>query len=155
MTRPRYTLPSAALMVVWRLAGRHEAREVAPQTFAQLQRETDGYSDVPMVVWNGASEMSIYGSSAMNFAFRAWHDRLHIMLHADFDEEGEKAVAVAQRDAMLRATGDSEAAEAVWADVWGQFLYEQRHGRFPDDQAAFVWAWLNLGEAAALADPSF
>lgn len=145
-----YTLPAAALAVVRRLGDYHIALADAPQTFEALLERTDGDPSARIPVWNGASETSIYGDESGNFAFRAWHDRLHVILHAGFDEAGEKRVAVAQRDAILAATGDSEAAEAVWADVWGQFLYERRHGRFPDDQAAFVKTWLERGEAAAL-----
>ena len=145
-----YTIDNLALAVIRRLAGDHRAVADAPQSFEALLAATGGNPSAEIPVWNGASESSIYGSDRGNFAFRAWHDRLHVILHAGFDAEGERAVAVAQRDAILRATGDSEAAEAVWADVWGQFLYERRHGRFPDDQAAFVKTWLERGEAAAL-----
>ncbi len=145
-----YTLPAVAQLLVRQIAGAHYPAARAPQTFEALLLATNADPSVVIPVWDGASDTSIYGSNAGNYAFRAWHDRLHIILRAGFDAEGEKAVAVAQRDAILRATGDSEAAEAVWADVWGQFLYERRHGRFPDDQAAFVKTWLERGEAAAL-----
>ena len=150
-----YTLPAAAIDMIKRLAGWHRAIPDAPQSFEALMEITGGLPHALIPVWDGASESSIYGGERGNFAFRAWHDRLHIILHAGFDADGEKRVAVAQRDAILAATGDSEAAEAVWADVWGQFLYEQRHGRFPNDQAAFVRTWLERGEHAALSDPSF
>ena len=145
-----YTLPPAALNLVRQIAGAHYATPNAPQSFEALLAATNADPAAVIPVWDGASETSIYGSNAGNFAFRAWHDRLHVILRAGFDAEGEQAVAVAQRNAILWATGDSEAAEAVWADVWGQFLYERRHGRFPDDQAAFVKTWLERGEIAAL-----
>ena len=144
-----YRAPAELSALIVALAGTNWfASEVAPQTWDELR--VHGVAD-RLPVWNGASETSIYGSDEVNWAYRAWHDRLHLVLGADFSPEGERAVALAHRAIVGRLLPECpEAAEAIWADSEGQNLYFRRHGRFPDNQAAFVGAWLTRGEAAAL-----
>lgn len=51
-------------------------------------------------VFAGASDRTIFGDPAVNYAFRAWHDAWHLRLRAPFTVEGERRVHAAQ-DAEL------------------------------------------------------
>ena len=41
------------------------------------------------VIWPGASERTIYGAPEVNWAFRAWHDSVHLARECDFSRAGE------------------------------------------------------------------
>lgn len=119
----------------------HVAVEVgAPSSLAELQaaHAVGG----PLPVWAGGSESTIYSSPAVNHAFRAWHDALHIELGAEFDADGEALVnAAGIRRALVDKSVSVDDLRALYFDVWGQFAYSTHHaGQFPTDQAAFVAA---------------
>ena len=80
----------------------------------------------------------------MNFAFRAWHDSKHIAGHYPFDRAGEKAAMQAQmRDVkVLFGEAGTYFCRLLHAEIMGQFDYAELHGEFPDDQLAFVRAYL-------------
>lgn len=119
---------------ILRLAPKHEAKDTAPDTFASLL--ANKYSR--LVVWAGASEKTIYGDPSVNWAFRAWHDALHIKLNADFTLQGE--ILVAREQATLI---DSDAmASLIMAEVQGQAEYFAKHGEFPVDQQQFIMEYL-------------
>lgn len=48
-----------------------EARATAPATFREVM---DCATSGRVVVWDGASDATIYGDARVNHAFRAWHD---------------------------------------------------------------------------------
>lgn len=67
---------------------------------------------------------------------------MHVELDAGFDAEGEKAVALRQFQEVGLAGLSGKDQHAIWADVWGQFLYAENHnGGFPANQSAFVAAF--------------
>jgi hypothetical protein len=91
----------------------------------------------------------------VNYAFRAWHDALHIQLWAEFDGSGELAVAREHERLIRDAIAFGQLTEidtcVIFFEVWGQFRYAQEHdGQFPTDQAAFVGACFSLGMSAAI-----
>lgn len=103
------------------------------------------------------SVRTIYSSPQVNYAFRAWHDALHLKLGAEFDAHGELLVARAHeravRDAIKQgAYGLTELdCCALFFETWGQFRYCEEHGgAFPVDQARFVGACFALGMSAAV-----
>lgn len=115
------------------LAPRFTLSDRAPNTFPELCAQAAG----SLVVWPGASERTIYGCPRVNWAFRAWHDLIHLQLGADFTLEGEVRVAKEQ----ARLLGD-RLGELVLAEVKGQAEYYQRHGYFPVDQVSFIQNYL-------------
>lgn len=99
-----------------------------------------------ILVWNGASEKTIFADAETNFAFRAWHDSKHITRNLPFTIEGETAVMKLQQ-ADIRAIYDGAEADyfcqLVHAEIMGQLYYANRHGGFPLDQMGFVKAYLS------------
>jgi hypothetical protein len=92
-------------------------------------------------VWSGASDGTVHGSRAANYAFRAWHDVHHAIVGADFSPEGERELA---RYACTLFPGRRMVAvrRILDAEVWGQVAYFVRRRTFPVDQLAFVRAWV-------------
>lgn len=153
----RYQVSAHTRAVILRLAPAHYATwKGAPDSFAKLLTayEKARRCGAPLPVYAGDCELSIYGSPEVNHAFRAWHDSMHVELGAEFDDVGEHTIAVKGYHRLIAEGVSREDASAVFADVWGQYEYEQRHGVFPHDQAAFVAAYL-LSRNGALADVSF
>ncbi len=164
----RYTASPALEAFIMRRAPAHYATDKDPFSgnsgSPNLGRMIDRYevckrTNAPFPVWSGGCERTIYSAPEVNHAFRAWHDSVHAELGAGFDREGEFAVAIEQYRELGRAIVGQTAPglveddqRALWADVWGQFLYSEKHGgQFPDDQAAFVQAALDHGLAVASA----
>lgn len=114
----------------------HIVRDDAPQTFAALKRRRDS----TIVVWSGASGRTIYDRPEVNAAFRAIHDTAHLALDAGFDFDSENRVAAQCVEAARRNGLDEVACAALDFDSAGQNEYFRTHGRFVDDQEAFVTA---------------
>jgi hypothetical protein len=120
--------------LILKFAPKHSISDIAPNSFETLMdSKTTG-----LVVWSGASEGTIYGSSLVNYAFRAWHDSLHISLCAGFDLIGESRVANEQARLLQ---GDGYAA-IILGEVLGQTQYYLKNGFFPTNQVEFMANYL-------------
>ena len=77
---------------------------LAPDTWTKTQASfaTAGI----VTVWNGASESTLYSKPAVNFAFRAWHDSIHLKHGNDFSLRGEELTADRQIEQAWNATTD-------------------------------------------------
>jgi hypothetical protein len=117
------------------------AADHAPASVADLHACAAGSG---LVVWAGASDGTIFGAPAVNHAFRAWHDALHLATGAGFDPTAEVWLGRVQAAATARISGDL-AADLVWLEVAGQALEYQRTGRFVMDQLAWTLAQLRRG----------
>lgn len=96
-------------------------------------------------VWSGASERTVFACKETNYAFRAWHDSKHILFDLPFTMDGEaKVMRLQQED--IRAIYDGNRADLycaiLEAEVIGQGEYNETHGGYPVNQAAFVAAYL-------------
>ncbi len=105
-----------------------------------------------MAVWSGGSDDTIFGDKEVNYMMRAWHDFCHLAGNHEFTLDGEIAAARMQCGQIEQAYGPS-AQTAYWqrlitAEVVGQALYYDRHGRFPVDQVAFVRQYILNPEIA-------
>lgn len=112
----------------------------APHSLDDLIVFTD-FDKVRMQVWDGASEVTIFGDAEHNQAFRAWHDAVHYDLQAPFTIAGEAAVAFTQVGQLVRRYG-ADGAVIEWSarllsEVIGQALHEVQFGDFPADQVQF------------------
>ncbi len=119
------------------LAPEFEARDDAPATFAELL-SIEGRARLP--AWRGASDRCIYGAPEINFAFRAWHDAVHLAGRFDFSPAGERRTCQEQIRQFYYKFPAAPAAVAALLDVEinGQVEYFVRRGQFPVDQARFV-----------------
>lgn len=93
-----------------------------------------------LLVWDGASERTIYADARVNFAFRAWHDACHIAGDLGFTLEGERGACEMQKRQLVAAY---PRAPRRWlalldAEIIGQLEELERTGAFPLDQAGFV-----------------
>lgn len=118
-----------------KIAPKHEISDYAPSSYKEL------FESSKLIVWSGASEATIYDDKQVNYAFRAWHDSLHIKLNADFTLEGETRVALEQ----ARLIDSDKLAKILLAEVIGQAEYFAKHGEFPIDQIAFIERYLKEG----------
>ena len=116
------------------------ASPVAPDTYEGLREDVREHAG-RITVWDGGSERTVYGDPEVNHAFRAWHDATHLRHRWDFTLAGERNVATNQRMVAF-ADGRTRLAQVLFADVYGQALYYARHSAFPEDQIAFVAAYL-------------
>lgn len=115
-----------------------------PKSYDELIERLDAGN--MMFVFDGGSEKTIYGCPEVNYAFRAWHDWCHWKGRFDFSYAGEFAVYRMQCAHLNIVYGCSRQTRRwkriLYAETIGQFDYLRTHGEFPDDQRAFVEAYL-------------
>lgn len=125
-----------------------DSSDSAPETFEALQAHYDATGRI--LVWNGASDKTIFATPESNLAFRAWHDFTHLKHTQDFTLTGEAKTCDCQIAAMSETIGRWAwiLAPILQAEIVGQALYEAKHGKFPVNQKAFCIAYLQDKEAA-------
>jgi hypothetical protein len=121
--------------------------DIGPDAPSTLEALKDHVSKTGrMLVYNWASDQTIFADPEVNWAFRAWHDWTHIQVDGAFNVEGEVKVAKRQIEDLTKVYGPGKAtdrfAQLIWAEVMGQVLYADNHGGdFPVDQRAFYAAY--------------
>jgi hypothetical protein len=136
----------AVLTIANRLCpGGYRVSDDAPDTYEKLKAHLDLTKQ--MVVWSGGSETTIYADKEVNYAFRAWHDWCHYTGRHAFTVVGERAVFAMQCSHLILFYGDCYQTR-LWikllrAEVIGQQEHFYKHGHYPNDQRAFVLAYLN------------
>jgi len=133
----------------------------APDNWEDLQEDyrlaIEGVAGHKLRVWDGASDRSIYTSPQANYEFRYWHDTGHVQHGLSFTPEDERALQTLyhireMRAALWTATmhipGYTRetlelALQMYKADTLGQIEYVVANKRFPNDQLAFVLAYLS------------
>lgn len=110
---------------------RHMAALHLPQGFVAVEDAPTNYYDlrqaflkeVPLPVYAGASDDTIYTTRQGNYAFRAWHDALHVRMYRGFSLPDELAVASEHVRAVSAEFGyDSLEATIMAIDTAGQAL---------------------------------
>lgn len=116
-----------------------------------------------LTVWTGASDETIFGQPYLNWAFRTWHDAVHINLHADFSYEHEIRVQECQQQEALQWCKNYGVSEEktdfilllLEAEIKGQLDYQLEHGEFPVDQVKFTEEYIERKlHAASTKEPS-
>lgn len=100
--------------------------------------ETDLFNCVELVIWNGESDNTIFQDEKINFAFRAWHDSLHLKTGLNFSPESEIELGRIQASKI----GSSIVADLVYCEVSGQAEYYKKNGVFVQDQVLFTKEYL-------------
>lgn len=87
------------------------------------------------------------GDPEAHYAFRAWHDLIHILYgEADFTLAGERFAADVHRAEIFKRIGYTQ--EAVWfgalveIEIVAQNAHNIRLGYYPPDPRAFALKWL-------------
>lgn len=97
------------------------AVEDAPSSYPALRQVY--YTEEPLPVYAGESDNTIYLSQRDNYAFRAWHDALHVRMYRDFTLPDELVVAAEHINAVSLEFGyDSPEATIMAIDTAGQAL---------------------------------
>lgn len=145
MAAHNYGLAFAELeRAIIEIAPAHIPTANAPDSWAKLQTwYTEESRHIwrglqPIPVWNGASDFTIYCSPEGNYAFRAWHDFTHLMLHLSFCFADEIRIAHLHFATMKRRGLSPLACAALFFDTAGQSFYQDMHGDFPVHQRNFV-----------------
>lgn len=129
--------------------------EDAPASFDELCAMLD--SGKSMTVYSGGSAQTIYGGPHVNYAFRAWHDWCHWQGRHDFNADGELATCDMQISHLCETFGlnghTRRWADILKAEIIGQAMYLEWHGRFPDNQRLFVELYL-VNSQLAFSDPA-
>ena len=129
----------------------HYATPDAPSTWAELQAwHEDENASISMPVFNGGCEHTIYDSAETNYAFRAWHDSLHLANNYSFSREDEIKVGLIHMQQARRAGLSKRDQDTLIADTIGQIEYYYKFGRYVENQAKFVSDVLNLGLKSVL-----
>lgn len=130
--------------LVLAIAPRHTAAARAPETFGAITQAHGQRNDV--LVWDGASESTIWGDARVNHAFRAWHDLHHITGWHDFTLAGELDTMRAQQAHLIAAHGDNaftrRACAILECEIAGQARHYATYGEFPIDQLQFAKDYL-------------
>jgi hypothetical protein len=122
----------------------------APDTLAKLKARLD--SGARMLVWDGASDKTIFACPETNYAFRDWHDWLHWKLGADFTPQGERAVLLGMQAQVVSLYGGRTGpcqdvlrwCAILEAEVIGQLEHKEDHGGFPEDQREVTKRYLSV-----------
>lgn len=116
---------------------------MAPNTYEEL-RNRFGRSSVtklPLPVFSGGSERTIYADREVNYAFRYCHDVSHIAGKWDFTLLGEIRTAYNQLTNLEVFHGygpETLEWKLLYADTVGQTREYHRTGGFVEDQVKFV-----------------
>lgn len=118
----------------------------APDTLEKLTNhvKTTGR----MLVYAGHSDATIFDCEHVNHAFRAWHDWCHVKGQFEFNAKGEEQAFEMQCNHLRTVYGADHPDIDEWiaildAEINGQLQHAAVHGDFPQDQMAFVKAWLD------------
>ena len=96
------------------------------------------FNSTSLVVWNGASNHTIFGDASVNWAFRALHDDLHLKTRLNFSPIQEIELGRIQASKYKGIFAD-----LVYIEVAGQAEYYLKHGIFVKDQVQFTVDALN------------
>ena len=112
-------------------APKHEVRDIAPDTEQGLFQASS------LIIWSGASENTIWGSTQGNWAFRAIHDALHLKSGLGFSVDEE--IELGRRQASMYS---GLMADLVYCEIAGQALHYKTTGKFVQDQVKFTKEFL-------------
>lgn len=132
----------------------HNGRGFALGWRAAVGQPMHGLVRFGILVNADQSDRTIWPSPAHNHAFRAWHEALHVELHAGLDVRGEEDVSRAHVE-EARAQADTfgltdRDLAMLAAETIGQNRVLWARGAFPVAQAAFVGLCLAIGTDAAI-----
>ena len=128
----------------------YDVGDPAPSTLQELQNHIN--TTGRMLVWNGASDKTIYADPETNWAFRAWHDWCHYTFNLEFNKEGKRKAYEIQKDHIRLVYGLGAQTDLfcdlIEFEIMGQFEYKEVFGNFPEDQMALAVA-LGVGQATS------
>lgn len=122
------------------MAPLHYACDNAPNDYKSLKRweRSNLDNDCPvMPVYNGGCDNTIWSKPEINYAFRAWHDTIHLEHGYDFTVYGE-IMTCRQHMQVLRENDLGHFVDILWCEIVGQVLYYARKKKYVKNQREFV-----------------
>lgn len=113
---------------------RYTVKDLAPST------ELDLFNNPSLVIWSGASNHTIWNDPAVNWAFRALHDHLHLKTSMDFTPQSEIELGRIQANQYSGLLAD-----LVYIEVSKQAEYYLNNGVFVSNQVEFTLNQLKRG----------
>lgn len=108
----------------------YSVSDIAPATFEALQAQGSKH----LIIWSGASDQTIFNDPAVNYAFRAIHDKLHLDTGLSFSPQDEIKLGSLQS----RQYACPFLSEIVRIEVAEQAAYYLKNGIFVSDQIDFM-----------------
>lgn len=115
--------------LILKTAPKHIAAAIAPSTAKDLF----SIKGSTLVIWSGACENTIFGDAAVNIAFRALHDQLHLDTGIGFSPAEEIELGRIQANQYTGLMAD-----LVYIEVTKQAEYYLKNGIFIQDQVSFT-----------------
>lgn len=143
-------LNDAVLYIAGQLVPTFIVSRNAPSTYPQLKDHMDSGKD--MIVFEGGSENTIFGTPEVNYAFRAWHDWCHWKGKFDFSLQGEMETCCFQLQHLHRFYGLTSKTcrwrSILIAEVVGQRRYFEKYREYILDQRSFAVAYIANSQTA-------
>lgn len=128
--------------ILLKLAPKHFASEDSPTTYETVkkQAETGTYH-----VFSGGSTDTIFSERKYQYAYRAWHDSIHLKHEIPFEMEDELQVARLQEHYALKAGVDPDDAMMLRYDLECHIRYYYAKGEHPNAQLDLIGDCLRNG----------
>lgn len=123
-------IPNEFKHLILNTAPRHTVKAIAPSTY------TDLINSPSLIIWDGASEHTIWADKRVNWAFRALHDQLHLETRIGFSPLEE--IHIGRIQASQYESYSSYLADLVYIETAGQAEYFLKNGIFVQDQVEFT-----------------
>lgn len=121
----------------------------APSTLEGLKAHYNKIGRI--LVDSGNSDCTIFADAEVNYAFRAWHDSIHLMYGFPFTLEGEQDVCRIQQAQIKVVYGRTPDAfrfcQLIECEVVGQAVHFEMTGSYLDDQRAFARGYLEANRS--------
>jgi hypothetical protein len=131
-----------------KIAPKHFASANSPTTFETVKAQADNYHIFH--VFNGGSTDTIFSDRKYQYAYRAWHDSLHMTMNWDFSKESELKVAKLQEKVALAWGIDARDAKMLRLDLEAHIEYYYAKGEHPDKQIELISDCLKYGVHAVV-----
>lgn len=130
------------------IAPRHFASEDSPTTFEAVKKQANAYGIYH--VFNGGSTDTIFSERKYQYAYRAWHDSLHLAMGWDFSHESELKVAKLQETVAIAWGMDKQDAKMLRLDLEAHIEYVYAKGEHPVKQIELISDCLKYGVEATV-----
>lgn len=130
------------------IAPRHFASEDSPTTYETVrnQAKTHGIYHV----FSGGSTDTIFSERGYQYAYRAWHDSIHMAFELDFSKESELKVAKLQEEIALGEGIDARDARMLRLDLEAHIEYYYAKNEHPVRQIELIRDCLANGVEATV-----
>lgn len=125
------------------IAPRHFASADSPTTYEGVKSQSESYGIYH--VFSGGSTDTIFSERGYQYAYRAWHDSIHMAHGLDFSKESELLVARLQESIALKCGINPRDAKILRLDLEAHIYYYYAKGEHPVKQIELISDCLSNG----------